>query len=348
MRRNVLSAAVVGVVYRRALNLLRALRRRWIWFALGLALIVVAMNVVAYQHAWAMSHFGGGGVKTRNPEQLSMGEKLKVLALGVQIPRPDNHRTPAAVGLPFEVRRFASDPGVELEAWLIRAPRARGMVLMFHGYTFCKADLVDEARVFHDLGFAALLVDFRGSGGSSGNQTSVGWHEANDVAATAEFVGAVMPPMPMVLYGQSMGSVAVLRAAAVHGVSPTAAILECPFDRLLHTVGNRFRAMGLPSFPFAELLVFWGGRQLGFDGFAHNPADNARGFHSPTLLLFGKEDPRVTDIEARRLFAALAGEKQVSFFEGAGHQSLRAANPTRWRGEVESFLDRTLLGQTAR
>jgi hypothetical protein len=39
---------------------------------------------------------------------------------------------------------------------------------------------------------------------------------------------------------------AILRAVSAHELSPDALILECPFDRLLTTVQNRFAAMRLP------------------------------------------------------------------------------------------------------
>ncbi|MBE9078296.1 hypothetical protein IQ241_13505 [Romeria aff. gracilis LEGE 07310] len=52
-----------------------------------------------------------------------------------------------------------------------------------------------------------------------------------------------------------MGAVAVMRAISLHDIQPDAAILESPFDRLLSTVCHRFEAMGIPSFPGAELIV---------------------------------------------------------------------------------------------
>ena len=52
-----------------------------------------------------------------------------------------------------------------------------------------------------------------------------------------------------------------------------AAVLECPFDTMLNAVRARFTAMGLPSFPGAGLMVFWGGWQHGYNAFAHNPVN---------------------------------------------------------------------------
>ena len=43
------------------------------------------------------------------------------------------------------------------------------------------------------------------------------------------------------------------------GVRADAVVLECPFDRLLTTVEHRFELMGVPAFPLARLLTFWGG-----------------------------------------------------------------------------------------
>ena len=42
--------------------------------------------------------------------------------------------------------------------------------------------LLAPAQAFHRLGYDAILVDFRGVGGSSGNTTTLGVREAQDVA----------------------------------------------------------------------------------------------------------------------------------------------------------------------
>lgn len=60
-----------------------------------------------------------------------------------------------------------------------------------------------------------------------------------------------------------MGAAAILRSVHEHAIQPDAVILEGVLDTLLNTVRNRFGAMQIPSFPSAELPVFWGGRQWG-------------------------------------------------------------------------------------
>ncbi len=334
-------------------NLLRPLR--WLrshWKRVAtccLLLLLVIPNVLAYRHARAMLHFTPGGMRTKRPEALSLGEKVGVLLNGVTIPRPENEVTPDRTGLPFEVHRFPSGEDVELETWYVPRDRPRGLVILFHGYASCKALLIPEAHAFRELGYATLLVDFRGSGGSSGSDTSVGVYEADDVAAACDYARSRWPDQPLILYGQSMGSAAILRAVAVRGVTASALILECPFDRLLSTVANRFTALGVPAFPGAELLVFWGGVQQHFNGFGHNPAEYARSVSLPTLLLHGARDPRVTEEQADAVFAHLAGPKQLEVFSDVGHEDYLARNPERWTALVARFLtDPSRRGSRAR
>jgi hypothetical protein len=302
------------------------------------ALAFVAFNALAYRHAWAMTHFTASGHRTPRAEALSLRQKLRVLASGATLPRRTNDRTPADLGLGFEPQTFTTRDGERLEGWFVPRAEARGTVLLFHGYADRKASLLDAAQAFHELGYACLLVDFRGSGGSSGETTSIGYHEAEDVRAALVHAGSAGAPRPLILFGVSMGAAAVLRACSELGADAAAIILQYPFSKMTVTVARRFQAMGLPAFPAAEVLVLWGGVQLHFNGFRHNPVDYARGVRAPTLLFQGDRDDRVSVMEAQEILAALAGPKRLRIFEGAGHESLVKRQPEIWNTEVASFL----------
>src|SRR5262249_45805933 len=159
---------------------------------------------------------------------------------------------------------FPGDDGIEYEGWHIPCAESKGLVVLFHGYAACKCELLSEASALRELGYDTFLVDFRASGGSSGYETTVGYREADDVAAAVDYAQAQFGFSRVVLYGRSAGSAAILRAVSLNRVYPDGMILECPFDRLLSTVQHRFSAMGVPSFPAAQLLVFWGGVQHGY------------------------------------------------------------------------------------
>jgi pimeloyl-ACP methyl ester carboxylesterase len=189
-------------------------------------------------------------------------------------------------------------------------------------------------------------VDFRGSGESSEAYTTIGYREAEDVAAAVRYAREHLPHARLILYGQSMGAAAVLRAVHACGVQPDAIIAEAVFDRMLSTVRNRFRIMGVPSFPGAELLVFWGGRQAGFDGFSLNPVDYAASVRCPILFLHGAADPRARIEEARSVFAAVPGWKRFKEFPGLGHQAALARFPDEWKATVAQFLRDAALHPT--
>jgi len=319
-------------------------RRRWLsrWLVritLGLLVVFAGLNVLAYRHARAMTHFGPPGARPPAPDGLSAWAKAKLALGGRQYPRPQNKLGPTDLDPGATVHRFPSTDGVELEAWHLPAlaDRPRGTVLLFHGFTACKDSLAREAGLFQRLGFHAFLVDFRACGSSSGDVTTVGMAEADDVAAACAYVERTWGG-PQVLYGVSMGAAASLRAVSVHGVRPAAIVMECPFDTLVNAVKARCRVAGAPE-PTAYLLCFWGGRQLGYDAFAHDIRAYARDVTCPVLHLHGARDPRVRVAEAQAVFDNLAGPKRFEVFEEAGHESIAGRAPERWRALVGQWLD---------
>jgi pimeloyl-ACP methyl ester carboxylesterase len=211
-------------------------------------------------------------------------------------------------------------------------------VLLFHGYVAAKCTLLGQAKIYHDLGYDTLLVDFRGSGGSTGYNTTIGYAEADDVAAAMDFATKHYAPAKIILAGQSMGAAAILRAVALHPLHPDALVLECPFDRLFTTVQHRFDIMGVPSFPAANLLVFWGSVQQHHWAFNVNPVESAKAVHCPTLVMNALDDPFVRPPEAKRIFANLAGAKRDVWFEHVGHDAYLPRYPDQWSQAVTSFM----------
>lgn len=310
--------------------------RRWL---LLLFTAFAALNAVAFFHAWRFTHFSNDpGTHSPNPEQLSPGKKLWVLLTGIRNPKPRNGLKPS---FPVETIRIASPNGA-LEAWYARpdSGRARGTVALFHGYTSSKSHLIHEAGYFRRLGYNVLLVDQAGNGNSAGFRTTVGYREADDVAAAVRYLHARQPADTLILYGVSMGAVAIMRAEAELGVRPTANILECPYGNMRQTAYNRFASMHLPGFPMADLLVFWGGVQNGFWAYGLSAEHYAAQIRTPTLLLWGTADPRVTGAETEAIFTQLAGPKVRRDFAGVGHEPYWPRYPAAWQQQIRAFLQR--------
>ena len=176
-----------------------------------------------------------------------------------------------------------------MECWLLTADSSKGTVIIFHGFGGQKSSMLDKAEIFLKMRYSTLLVDFMGSGGSEGSQTTIGFYEALEVKDAFEYIKS-KGEKNIILFGTSMGAVAIMKAEKDHKLSPSAIIIECPFGTMLQTVEARFKAMKVPAFPMASLLVFWGGYENDFNAFNHNPVDYAKQIYCPTLLLYGEKD----------------------------------------------------------
>jgi uncharacterized protein len=295
-------------------------RRRLYWFV---SIAFLAINIVAYLGAYVLTHFS-------SPGQFSLG-----------LSRPISSKLPIDIGLKYITQRIPISQTQWLETWFIpiQDSASKGTVILFPGNKSCKASqLLPPAKVFHDLGYDTLLVDFRGVGGSSGNTNTIGIQEAKDVILSMSYAQKSNRKHPLILYGVSMGSAAILKAVAHGKIYPDAIILEVPFAKLTNAVGSRVRAAHLPTFPLTELIIFWGGIQHGFNGFAHNPVEYASQVKCPTLILQGKLDKWTTATEIDRIYENLRGSKQLSIFPTAGHDLLVTVDRDRWKQSIDQFL----------
>lgn len=88
------------------------------WFAVVSLALLVSINIMAFMHAGAMTHFQDVPAKTRQAETLSAWEKARVLLTGVKLPRPANKGNPMDAGMPFDTLRVSGSKDVDLpEEW---------------------------------------------------------------------------------------------------------------------------------------------------------------------------------------------------------------------------------------
>ena len=238
--------------------------------------------------------------------------------------------------------QFWSGSGETLEAWSIEQDREPVTVLLFHGYGGSKDSLLGVARDLADRGLDCLLVDFFGSGGSSGSTTTLGVKEGHDVAAALGFARKRWPKHRLILYGSSMGAAAILRSVAHYSAKPDAVILESVFSSLLETTSRRFELMDLPPRPLADLLLFWGGLEAGIDARQHRPMADAQAVRVPALVLHGARDTRATPDQALRVYHALRGPKRLHVAREGGHAPLLYVDAEAWARELQWLLEATL------
>ena len=300
-------------------------RRQLCW---GLIILLLSLNVPAYLLSYHMTH-------VRIPGQLGLG-----------VPKPRNTKTPSDRGLSYATRTIPIGQSQWLETWEIPAQTSipRGTVLLFPGNLGTKSSqLISPAQSFSALGFNTILVDFQGVGGSSGNTVTLGIKESEDVVAVFNYLKEqhVMTgnqDSPIILYGVSMGTAAILRAISTYPIHPDAIILELPFIRLIDAIKSRLRHHKIPTIPTANLLIFWAGFQHGIYSFGHNPIHYAKAVDCPTLIIHGAQDKwtPVKDIEA--LVHTIPAAKQLVVSPKAGHHQLIGVDRPLWNSTITNFL----------
>lgn len=302
-----------------------------------LVFIIIVINVIACNHAYNFTHFSDGNLESiKHPKDFTFGEKVNALFFGVSIPKPTSKNIPSKEFTPVRIQSEEL-----LSAWLIRVPQHKGVVILFHGFLGTKSNLIAYSNAFNAKGYSTLMVDFMGSGGSTGHTTTIGFREKADVLASLRYIQSEFPNDKTILFGSSMGAVAIMKAIETYQIRPSKIILECPFGNMLTTVRKRFDMIDIPSFPFAELLLFYGGIQGDFSPFSHNPTEYAKHITIPTLLLYGVQDDKVSQEEINTIFYNLAvKEKKLVNLQNSGHEVYLNDDSEAWNQAVDTFLSK--------
>ena len=108
--------------------------------------IFILVNFIAYNQAYRFTHFSQiEQEKTKRPEELSIIEKLNILFLGINIPKPKNTTTPTRI---YDTVQFQSYE--TLEAWYVKIPDEKGTIILFHGYSSSKSGVLPYSEAFNE------------------------------------------------------------------------------------------------------------------------------------------------------------------------------------------------------
>lgn len=234
--------------------------------------------------------------------------------------------TPQTRGLVFERANIATEDGETLAAWWIPAPAAtsvpaRGAVLPFHGNAGNIAHRLDYARMFYDMGYATLLVDYRGYGESTGSPSEAGTYR--DASASWKWLTQTrgLNASDIVLFGESLGG----------GIATWLAVQESPRALILASTFTSVPDLGAQVYPW--LPVRWLSR------IHYNNLANVAQIKVPLLIAHSPHDDIIPDAHGQRLFAT-AREPKVFLELAGGHNDGFVFTREPWRKAVRAFLAR--------
>ncbi|HEY8416167.1 MAG TPA: alpha/beta fold hydrolase [Thermaerobacter sp.] len=333
-------------------------RRRLRWVAGGLLLAVVAAVVGI---SWQV------GIGLIHPE------------------REPVTGDPSGRGLVFEEVTFTSRDGFTLKGWFLLAapggvppgtggPPAAGeagggrvaagegevtagtdpapaTIIFAHGYgkNRLQDDVpgLDVAAALVRGGYNVLMFDFRNSGESAGDRTTVGQEEVLDLAGAVDWVRRTHGSGQRIgLLGWSMGAVTSILAAG-GPVRVDAVVADSPFSDLrTYLDENLAHWTGLPEFPFNWSIRVLLPPLVGLHADRVRPVEAVARFgDTPLLLIHGTADDVIGAHHSRRLLEAAraAGvEADLWLVPGAGHVKGYATAPDAYLERVLAFFDRHL------
>lgn len=253
--------------------------------------------------------------------------------------RPDD------VGLTVEDLWIAGPRG-KLAAWYL--PARNGCTLICcHGINDNRGQwLAQVARLHRDRGYGAVLFDFAGHGDSAGNQVTYGARETGDVRAVLAYLRerGDVDLRGVGIMGYSLGAITAVLTAAEEPDLHTV-VIESGFSDLHRDIAVLFhRFTGLPSFPFANLVVFWGQRISGIQ-LGHIRPERVIGKIAPRAVFIISDlkdaiadEPR----DGEHLYAHAGEPKRLWQIPDVDHVQAFNVLPDEWIARVEAFLDEFL------
>jgi len=307
---------------------------RWIGWVLLVQFILI--NISAALYADKLTRFYSNLPGNYSNSGSNIFSKSWKLFTGPKYSKPVVMTIPARQ---YDTVKLVAKKGGIIDAWFMPVDSAaQGTIILFHGIAGCKTTNMDEANDFLYLGYNVMLVDFRGHGSSSGHITTIGLREAEEVKLAFDYVKN-KGEKNILLYGVSMGAVAVARAVYDYGLQPSGLILEAPFSSLQSYLKAKARSIGFPDQPFAFFTTFWIGIEKGFNGYKHKTSRYVKSIKCPVLYQWGNLDNFVNEKEINSIYQATASaNKRLVVYDGAEHESLLRNNPVQWRKEIEAFL----------
>lgn len=208
-----------------------------------------------------------------------------------------------------DVRLLTAD-GLELGAWYVPAVGGSGTtVLVANGNAGNRLDKAALAEALADAGFAVLLFDYRGYGGSPGGPSERGL--ALDIRAAHRYLVEQrgVPASSLLYFGESLGAGVVAELATEH--PPAGLLLRSPFADLA--------GIGRVHYPFLPVGLLLKDR--------FPVADHVARIDVPTTIVYGTSDTIVPAGHSERVAAAAAGPVERVVLPGVGHNDAEMLGP---------------------
>lgn len=294
-------------------------KRLWKGIIAFIFLVLAAVSGVSIYVGWSLTH----------PEREALAENPKNYGMAYQ-----------------EVYFDSRGDGVKLKGWLIPAKNSNHTVIFAHGYSRNRLQgnvpALSVAKELNHQGYNLLLFDFRNSGTSEGDITSLGQYEVKDLLGAVDFIKSQgQIGQHVALMGFSMGaSTCILAGAREPRVE--AVIADSPFADLTKYMEDNLPVWShLPAIPFNQTIMTLTSIVTGLNPQEVSPIREISRIKGPILLIHGDSDKKIPMVNSEKLLAAAtSSNKELVIIKGADHVKSFATNKGRYLDKVLGFLDK--------
>jgi len=251
----------------------------------------------------------------------------RVQARHIYCPTSEIATTPDKHGLAFEAIDFETTDGLMLHGWFVPRPsidtEKERVVLFFHGNTGNISDCITTLDMFHHLGLATFIFDYRGYGQSQGLPSEQGTYDDAEAAWEYLLRDRGIKSEDVIVLGRSLGAAIASAQAARH--RPGALVIESTFTSAPALAAELFR------FVPAKLM----------SRFKYNVRDNVANTHCPVLIVHSNDDEVIPFHHGKRLYEVANEPKAFMEINGQHAQGFYTSGQSYIDG-LKNFLKSAL------
>jgi pimeloyl-ACP methyl ester carboxylesterase len=330
----------------------RARFTRWVTFLLAalLVVLVVYFAYIGYEGSRQLADSPTDSTDCRTPA--AMGWTYEAINYDVETDAGlVDEADPADCSTqgPTAGNEVTGPGAVGLAGWWIpagsAAPASAPTVVLAHGWSSNKSDMLERAAILHD-DYNLLLFDFRNHGRSERAPTTQGVREAGDLRAMIDWLEENKGPESIAVFGVSMGGSSALNAA-IRDERVDAVVVESTHATVANAVQARLEASGYPlAMPGAWSTLLGALMRTGVDVSSADPVQAiARLEGRPVLIISGGQDTTIGRDDPQLLLDAAteAGSPAtLEICEPAGHAGSFEACGEDYAAWVLGFLGQVM------
>jgi fermentation-respiration switch protein FrsA (DUF1100 family) len=255
--------------------------------------------------------------------------------------------SPADYSLPYEEVSVTTTDGFTLAGWFV--PSQNGAVIIAqHGFRGGRNNMLYDADLLSRHGYGVLMSSFRAHDVNPGEMVTFGKMEVLDLDAWYQYLitRTDIDPKKIGILGESMGGMVTIQYAA-QNPNLRAVAVHSSFTSIDAAAGMAVEHFtGLPAFPFAPLIVWWGEQLAGFDS---SEMDATRWIGQisprPVFIMMGGQDDHIPAASGQWLYDAANEPKELWFVPDATHHGIPEIAPEEYEQRLTEFYDQYILGE---